>query len=190
MLITSISKQRFSQVKVCWRNPPSLIRPWSATAGMAALFVLLWDGSRRKSQNSWLCFSPSWFHCGDNNSVRWKTQLWKLRQVVCLVIIRHVIFTSSPPVVGSCTWLIRTVHSQLVVLRCRARRLAVQAHLHTRCLFTHQHTPLGFHIYFAFLFFFPALMLVSTYLFASVLPVCFTCLWESLCKCTMWLRRG
>lgn len=61
--------------------------------------------------------------------------------------------------VGSCTWLIRTVHSQLVVLRCRARRLAVQAHLHTRCLFTHQHTPLGFHIYFAFFFFFPHLCL-------------------------------
>lgn len=30
-----------------------------------------------------------------------KDILWKLRQGVCLVIIRHVIFTSSPPVVGA-----------------------------------------------------------------------------------------
>lgn len=45
-----------------------------------------------------------------------KNILWKLRQGVCLVIIRHVIFTSSPPVVGSCAWLIRAVHSQLAVL--------------------------------------------------------------------------
>lgn len=45
-----------------------------------------------------------------------KDTLWKLRQVACLVIIRHVIFTSSPPVVGSCAWLIRVIHSQLAVL--------------------------------------------------------------------------
>lgn len=86
-----------------------------------------------------------------------KDILWKLREVVCLFIIRHVIFTSFPPVVGSCTWLIRAVHSQPAVLWCSSSPCEVLYGISTSsqspdtgcvCLLTNTH--LSFHIYFPF----------------------------------------
>lgn len=108
-----------------------------------------------------------------------KDTLWKLRQVVCLVIIRHVIFTSSPPVAGSCAWLIRAVHSQLAVLWCSSSPCEALYCISTSphspgtdcvCLLTNTH--LSFHIYFTF-FSLVVHFLLPTYLCSNVyFPVC------------------
>lgn len=104
-----------------------------------------------------------------------KDALWKLRQVVCLVIIRHVIFTSSPPVVGSCAWLIRAVHSQLAVLWCSSSPCETLYCISTSsqspdtdCVCLHTNIDLTFHIYFTFFVTVFVRMLVSTCLCANV----------------------
>lgn len=83
--------------------------------------------------------------------MRLKDTMRKLSQVACLVIIRHVISTSSPPVVGSCEWLIRAAHSQLVVLSSSPRE--VLNHIstssqtpNTDCVCLHTNTEPSCHV--------------------------------------------
>lgn len=75
----------------------------------------------------------------------------KLCQVMGLVIIRLVISTSSPPVVGSCKWLIRAVHSQFVVLSSSPREvlccISTSSKTLTLTVCLHSSTESGFHIY-------------------------------------------
>lgn len=75
----------------------------------------------------------------------------KLCQVAGLVIIRLVISTSSPPVVGSCKWLIRAVHSQFVVLSSSLREvlccISTSSKTLTLTVYLHSSTEPGFHIY-------------------------------------------
>lgn len=75
----------------------------------------------------------------------------KLCQVVGLVIIRLVVSTSSPPVVGSCKWLIRAVHLQFVVLSSTPREvfccISTSSKTLTLTVCLHSSTEPGFHIY-------------------------------------------
>lgn len=120
-----------------------------------------------------------------------KDTLWQLRQVACLVIIRHVIFTSSPPVVESCAWLIRAIHTQLDVLWCSSQPCAA---LHcvsassqsTDCVCLLMSTHLSFSCLHFISFF---LMRVYAWVY---MPVCIlTYLWVCLCTSAVqyvWLR--
>lgn len=75
----------------------------------------------------------------------------KLCQVVDVVIIRLVISTSSPPVVVSCKWLIRAVHSQFVVLSSSPREvlccISTSSKTLTLTVCLRSSTEPSFHIY-------------------------------------------